>query len=132
MITQAALMIRLHRPKEALDLLHEVITLAWSIQNLDIVISGLEVLLHFDVVVISPATRVRFAGAVSHLMEQYASASLPVDKEALVALKERLSREMDPSIFSLEWRIGYSYDWQQTVELAQKVIKAGWAAPNTG
>ncbi len=132
MITQAALMIRLHQPKEALALLQEVITLAWSIQNLDIIIKGLEILLNFDVVFISPTTRVRLAGAVSRLMERYSSASLPADKEALLVLKERLSGEMDPSTFSLEWRIGYSFDWQQAVELAQKVIETGRAAVNTG
>ncbi|MBP6015663.1 MAG: tetratricopeptide repeat protein [Candidatus Promineofilum sp.] len=132
MITQAALMIRLHQPKEALDLLQEVIALAWGIQNLDIVIRGLETLLCSEVIVISPSTRVRFAGAVFHLMDQYASASLPGDKEALSALKERLSREMDPSIFSLEWRIGYTYNWQQAVEMAQKMIEARQATSNTG
>ena len=125
MITQATLMIQLQRPAEALALLREVIVLAWDIQNLDIVLRGLELILHSDVVEMSLETRARFAGALSHLSEKYSSASLPTDKEALVALRGRLSQEMSASVFTLEWRVGRSYNWEQAVELAREITRAG-------
>lgn len=125
MITQSALLIQLHRSGEARKLLCEAISLSWAIQNLDIVLRGLEMLLHSDVIAMSLETQARLAGAISHLSEQYSSASLPTDKEALAALKERLSREMNRSAFTLEWGIGRTYSWEQAVELAQEAIKAG-------
>lgn len=125
LITQAALLVNLHRPAEARNLLSEAIGLAWSIQNLDVVLRALEMLIDPAVSDMSPNNRARLTGAVSHLSDLYSSASLPTNKESLMVLKEQLSREMDASTFALEWRIGRSHSWEQAVELGLEAIASG-------
>lgn len=117
-LTQAALMFQLERPDEGRRLLFDVIRLSWEIQNLDITMQALAQLLAHSEAELPPATRARLGGALASLNERYASASLPVDDEAISDARAGLARQMDAAALALEWDIGRRLEWDEVVDLA--------------
>ena len=117
-LTRARLMLQLGRPEESRRLVHEAAYLAWDIQNLDIVLQALVMMLDNASDTMSLPARARLGGALSALNEQYASASLPVDQEAIAGTRQQLSRLMDIADIELEWQVGRRLSWEQAVDLA--------------